>query len=183
MRNDYRPSSKFTPPALHWVNYNADACAVKVQPVRGGKATATQKKLAPWAGLEPATYWLQAPRDFSRAWTISSPVPPKWESEGVGRFPRPAHMARSGVRACALVSAPSPRPNRPGGLAQDRPLRDREGRVSLSSPDSSTTISRGSCKPYSQPLCRLSYQGADRDKVPRMRMEFKTLSRAVGIPP
>jgi len=46
--------------------------------------------MAPRAGLEPATYWLQGPRDFSRAWTISSPVPPIKEDEGVGRFPHPA---------------------------------------------------------------------------------------------
>jgi hypothetical protein len=44
--------------------------------------------MAPRDGLEPPTYWLQVPRNFFRAWTISSPVPRR--GEGVGRFPRPA---------------------------------------------------------------------------------------------
>jgi hypothetical protein len=45
------------------------------------------KRMAPRDGLEPPTYWLQVPRNFFRAWTISSPVPRR--GEGVGRFPRP----------------------------------------------------------------------------------------------
>ncbi len=35
------------------------------------------RKLAPRAGLEPATRRLQVPQHFSWAWTISSPAPPK----------------------------------------------------------------------------------------------------------
>jgi hypothetical protein len=75
--------------------------------------------MAPRDGLEPPTYWLQVPRDFSRAWTISSPVPRR--GEGVGRFPRPVRETHrgDGVRACALVSAPSPPIGPTGeGLAQ-----------------------------------------------------------------
>jgi len=139
--------------------------------------------VAPWAGLEPATYWLQAPRDFSRAWTISSPVPPRMGERGCRALP--PFRARGTVRSTSLRSSlcTFPAAGPAGGLAQDRPLRDREGRVSLSSPDSSTTISRGSCKPYSQPLCLLSYQGAVGDKIARMGMKFKTRPRPGRRPP
>jgi hypothetical protein len=41
-------------------------------------------RLAPRAGLEPATSRLQVPRFFNRAWTISSPAY-KIAGEGVGR--------------------------------------------------------------------------------------------------
>ena len=48
-----------------------------------------------------------------------------------------------GIRAFALVSAPSP--PTAAGLGSGLPSPRRGGRASLSSPDSSTTISRGSC--------------------------------------
>ena len=53
-----------------------------------------KEEVAPRDGLEPPTYWLQVPRDFSRAWTISSPVPLR--GEGVGRFPRPVRAKPAG---------------------------------------------------------------------------------------
>jgi len=93
-----------------------------------------------------------------------------------GASPAPHGRTRmgGGVRARALVSAPSPPIRRTGkGLAQDYPFRDRGGRASLSSPDSSTTISRGSCKTYSQPLCQLSYRGVAGDKLTRIESDFK----------
>jgi len=86
--------------------------------------------------------------------------------------------ASPGVRAFALVSAPSPS-HRDGAWLRVA-LSAQGGRVSLNSPDSSTTIPRGSCNLYSHPLCQLSYRGAGADNLARMDAEFNR--GMLGVP-
>ncbi len=99
-------------------------------------------RLAPRAGLEPATSRLQVPQFFNRAWTISSPAYRKSRG-GCRALVRRYWIGSSASSLCTFLPTALPF----GRLRSGLPFRlgCESGQASLNSPEVSTTVSRGGC--------------------------------------
>lgn|GEM_PF-3421017 len=99
---------------------------------------------APRAGFEPATWRLQGPLRFQRAWTISSPssTRPRRVSGAVRAY----WLRSSSLSLCTFPLTHYPHS---ASFAQGDP--PTKVRASLNSPDFSIPISRESCKKLQPP--------------------------------